>query len=104
MCVLIHGLAVRLRTGAAAQMATQRLPWNCWRGCRPFFFPLLVSRITWEAGLGCCPPSSPSQLCDMEGVAGGQVGRDLRLEPVDVAAMAEQVAFQWITAVALFII
>ncbi|TNN68371.1 hypothetical protein EYF80_021424 [Liparis tanakae] len=26
----------------------------------------------------------------MEGVAGGQVGRDLRLQPVDVAAVAEQ--------------
>jgi len=40
----------------------------------------------------------------MEGVAGGQVGRDLRLEPVDVAAVAEQVAFQWIAAVALFVV
>lgn len=40
----------------------------------------------------------------MEGVAGGQVGRDLRLEAVDVAAVAKQVAFQWITSVALFII
>lgn len=45
-----------------------------------------------------------SQLSDMEGVAGGRVGRDLRLQSVDVAAVAEQVAFQWITAVALFII
>lgn len=71
---------------------------------RAFISLLLVSRITWEAGLGCCPPSSPSQLCDMEGVAGGQVGRDLRLEAVDVAAVAEQVAFQWITAVALFVV
>lgn len=50
------------------------------------------------------PPPSPSQLCDMEGVAGGHVGRDLRLETVDVAAVAKQVAFQWITSVALFII
>lgn len=49
-------------------------------------------------------PPCPSQLCDMEGVAGGQVGRDLRLEAVDVAAVAKQVAFQWITSVALFII
>lgn len=24
-----------------------------------FFSPLLVSQITWEAGLGCCPPSPP---------------------------------------------
>lgn len=40
----------------------------------------------------------------MEGVTGGQVGRDLGLEPVDVAAVAEQVAFQWITAVALFVV
>lgn len=40
----------------------------------------------------------------MKGVAGGQVGRDLRLEAVDVAAMAEQVAIQWITAVSLFIV
>lgn len=66
--------------------------------------PLLVSWITWEAALSCCPPSSPSQLCDMEGVAGGHVGRDLRLEPVDVAAVAEKVAFQWVTAVALLIV
>lgn len=73
-------------------------------GVQAFFPPLLVSRITWEAGHGCCPPSSPSQLSDMEGVAGGQVGRDLRLEPVDVATVAQQVAFQWITAVALFVI
>lgn len=100
LCVLVHGPAVQLRIGAVAQ----RLPWNFWRRHRPFFPPLLVSRITWEAGLGCCPPSSPSQLCDMEGVAGGQVGRDLRLEAVDVAAVAEQVAFQWITAVALFVV
>lgn len=69
-----------------------------------FFFLLLVSRITWEAGLGCCPTSSPSQLCDMEGIAGGQVGRDLRLKAMDVAAVAEQVAIQWITAVALFVV
>lgn len=69
-----------------------------------FFPPLLVSRITWKAGLGCCPSSSPSQLCDMEGVAGRQVGRDLRLEPVDVAAVAEQVTFQWITSVAFFVV
>lgn len=103
--MLVHGLAVQLRTGA--QMATQRLlPGTCcWKGVQAFFFsPLLVSRITWEAGLGCCPPSSPSQLCDVEGVAGGKVGGDLRLEPVDVAAVAEQVAFQWITAVALFVV
>lgn len=73
-------------------------------GVQAFLFLLLVSRITWEAGLGCCPPSSPSQLGDVEGVAGGQVGRDLRLEPVDVAAVAEQVAFQWITAVTLFVV
>lgn len=40
----------------------------------------------------------------MEGVAGGHVGRNLRLEPVDVAAVAEKVAFQWVTAVALFVV
>lgn len=28
-------------------------------------------------GFSCCPPHSHSQLCDMEGVAGGQVGRHL---------------------------
>lgn len=28
-------------------------------GVQAFFPPLLVSRITWEAGHGCCPPSSP---------------------------------------------
>lgn len=49
-------------------------------------------------------PSNPSQFSDMEGVAWGRVGRDLRLEPVDVAAVAEQVAFQWITAVALLVV
>lgn len=50
------------------------------------------------------PTLLPSQLCDVEGVAGGDVGRDLRLKPVDVAAVAEQVAVQWITAVSLFIV
>lgn len=34
-CVLVHGPAVQLRTGAAAQ----RLPWICWRGRRPLFGP-----------------------------------------------------------------
>lgn len=29
LSVLVHGLTVQLRTGAVAQMATQRLPWNC---------------------------------------------------------------------------
>lgn len=55
-------------------------------------------------GAWCSLPPPPSQFGDMEGVAGGRVGGDLRLEPVDVAAMAEQVAFQWITAVALFVV
>ena len=32
------------------------------------------------------------------------MGGDLRLEPMDVAAVAEQVAFQWITAVALLVV
>lgn len=40
----------------------------------------------------------------MQGVAGGQVSRDLRLEPVDVAAVTEQVSFQWVTAVVLFVV
>lgn len=40
----------------------------------------------------------------MEGIAGGHVGRNLRLEPVDVAAVAEKVAFQWVTAVALLVV
>lgn len=40
----------------------------------------------------------------MEGVARWRVGRDLWLQSVDVAAVAEQVALQWITAVALFVI
>lgn len=34
-CVLVHGPAVQLRTGAAAQ----RLPWICWRGRRTLFGP-----------------------------------------------------------------
>lgn len=40
----------------------------------------------------------------MEGVAGGQVGGHLRLQPVDVAAVAEQVAVQGVTAVALLVV
>lgn len=40
----------------------------------------------------------------MERVAGRQVGRDLWLEAVDVAAVAEQVSIQRVTAVSLFII
>lgn len=40
----------------------------------------------------------------MERVAGGRVGRNLRLEPKDVAVVAEQVAFQWITAVPFLVI
>lgn len=40
----------------------------------------------------------------MKWVAGGHVGGDLRLEPVDVTAVAEQVTFQWVTAVTLFIV
>lgn len=47
---------------------------------------------------------SSSELRDVEGVAGRRVGGDLRLEPMDVAAVAEQMTFQWITAVALLII
>lgn len=62
----------------------------------------VVSQITWEVGPECCP--SYSQLCDMEGVTGRQMSRDLWLKAVDVAAVAEQVAIQWITAVSLFII
>lgn len=78
------------------------------RGVRTFCFfhpPLLVSGSPGRgrARFSAHPPP-PSQLCDMEGVTGGQVGRDLGLEPVDVAAVAEQVAFQWITAVALFVV
>lgn len=55
---------------------------------------------------GACmlPPPPYSQLCDMEGVAGRQMSRDLWLKAVDVAAVAEQVSIQWITAVSLFII
>lgn len=40
----------------------------------------------------------------MEGVAGGQMTRDLRLKAVDVAAVAEQVGVQWVTAVALLVV
>lgn len=29
LCVLVHGLALQLRTGAVTQMATERLLWNC---------------------------------------------------------------------------
>lgn len=50
------------------------------------------------------PAPSLSQLGDVEGVAGGRVAGNLGLEPVNVAAMAEQVAFQRITAVALLVI
>lgn len=100
-CVLVHGPAVQLRTGSGSSEASLGLLEGAQAFC---FVPLLVSWITWEAGLSCCLPSSPSQLRDMEGVAGGHVGRDLRLEPVDVAAVAEQVAFQWVTSVALFVI
>lgn len=35
LCVLVHGLAIQLRTGTV----TQRLSWTCWRGCRPFLSP-----------------------------------------------------------------
>lgn len=62
------------------------------------------SQVTKERGLSCHPPPFPSQLRDMERVAGGWVGRDLGLKPVDVAAVAEKVAFQWVTAVAFLII
>lgn len=40
----------------------------------------------------------------MEGVAGRQMTRDLWLKAVDVAAVAEQVTVQWITAVALLVV
>lgn len=50
------------------------------------------------------PPPPPSQLGYMEGVVGGRVCRDLGLETVNVAAMAEKVAFQRITAVALLVV
>lgn len=40
----------------------------------------------------------------MEGVAGRQVAGDLWLKAVDVAAVAEQVAVQRITAVALLVV
>lgn len=55
-----------------------------------------------EVGLDC-PPSS-LQLRDVEWVARRQVGRDLWLQAMDVAAVAEQVTIQWITAVSLFIV
>lgn len=88
------------------RVVARRLPWACWRGRRPsFFFFLPAAGVLDHLGdRARCPPSSPSQLCDMEGIAGGQVGRHLRLEPVNVAAVAEQVTFQWITAVTLFVV
>lgn len=57
-----------------------------------------------EGSVATHPPPPPSQLSDMKGVAGGRVCWDLGLEPVDVAAVAEKVAFQRITAVSLFIV
>lgn len=51
-------------------------------------------------------PSSSSQLRDVERVAGGQRvgGGRLRLEAVDVAAVAEQVAIQRVAAVSLLVV
>lgn len=37
-----------------------------------FLYPLLVSQVTWEGGLGCCPPSSPSLTARLHG--GGSWG------------------------------
>lgn len=75
LCVLVYGPFVRpVEDGGSGSEASLETAGG---GTCLFFSPLLVSQITWEAGLGCCPPSSPSQLCDMEGVAGGHVGRDL---------------------------
>lgn len=51
-----------------------------------------------------CPGPSLSQFGDVERVAGGRVAGNLGLEPVNVAAVAEQVAFQRVTAVALLVI
>lgn len=51
-----------------------------------------------------CLRSAPSQFSNVEGVARRRVGRDLGLEPVDVAAVTEKVTFQGITAVAFFIV
>lgn len=65
-------------------------------------FPAAGVSDRLNRGTGRLPP--PSQLCDVEGVAGGHVGRHLRLEAVDVAAVAEQVALQRVAAVALFIV
>ena len=61
----------------------------------------LPSGQVWLSLASC----GPSQLGDMQGVAGGRVGGGaLGLEPLDVAAVAEQVASQGVTAVALLII
>lgn len=57
-----------------------------------------------EGSIAAHPPPLPSQLGNMEGVVGGRVCRDLGLEPVDVAAVAEKVAFQRITAVSLLVV
>lgn len=73
-------------------------------------FLLLVSQITWMEGErgrlaeDPVPPSPPSQLSDMERVAGRHVVGHLSLEAVDVAAVAEQVALQRVAAVALLIV
>lgn len=72
-------------------------------------FLLLVSQITWMEGergwLAEDPvPPTPSQLSDMERVAGRHVVGHLGLEAVDVAAVAEQVALQRVAAVALLIV
>lgn len=87
-----------------AQSATQIFPATAGGGAG-LFLPTAVVLNHMGGGAWSLPTFVPSsQLSDMEGVAGGRVGRDLRLQSVDVAAVAEQVAFQWITAVALFII
>lgn len=94
-----------------------------WRNEKPFQRPrfgtiheeavlkteAVALRLLWclrspeRRGLDAVPPSF-SQLCDMEGVAGRQMTSNLWLKAVDVAAVAEQVTVQWITAVALLVV
>lgn len=69
-----------------------------------FFFIFPAAGVSDHLNRGTGRPLAPSQLCDVEGVAGGHVGRHLRLEAMDVAAVAEQVALQWVAAVALFVV
>ena len=59
--------------------------------------------ITW--GLSPPPSSPPSQLGDVQRVAGGGlVGQGRGLQPVDVAAVAQQVGFKRVAAVPLLVV